>query len=204
MKIHDIGQNTPEWDLLRSGKPTASAFSNLVTSTGAPSKSMEKYAETLAGDLYAGKPIDSWEGNKYTEYGHEMEDDSNSWYSMMYDVEIKKVGFVTNDAETYGCSPDGLVGTNGGVEFKNLPKQHIKTLLYYKKHGKAPTDYYQQTQGQMMICDWEWCDLVFYHPFLPKLVVRQFPDKDFQFKLTAQIHACLEERDRVLSILKEF
>src|SRR3546814_2809936 len=84
--------------------------------------------------------------------------------------------FVTDYAETMGCSPDGLVGDDGMVEVKCLKAEnHIKAILYHASKGHCPPDYVQQTQGQLLICERQWCDLVFYHPDLPLLAIRQEP-----------------------------
>jgi hypothetical protein len=47
MIIHDLEQGSEEWLQKRAGIPTASNFSNLVTSTGSLSKSIDKYAISL-------------------------------------------------------------------------------------------------------------------------------------------------------------
>ena len=155
MKIHDVQQNTPEWLALRAGMPTASEAKKLVTSTGAASKSMPEYAQKLSGDLYAGKPIDAWEGNKYTERGHEVEDEARLAYAMR-GGNIQQVGFITDDLQRWGCSPDSLVDDDGMLEIKCLPKQHIKALLYFKKHGKAPSEYIVQPQMQLLVAERKW------------------------------------------------
>jgi hypothetical protein len=62
MIIHDVVQGSPEWHALRAGIPTASEFSQLVTSTGEPSKSMKEYALVLAAEKYAGTVVDGFAG----------------------------------------------------------------------------------------------------------------------------------------------
>ncbi len=173
MIIHTAEQCSPEWFALRAGKPTASEFSKLITSTGERSKSLEGYAITLAGELYAGKPLDAWEGNGHTERGKLLEDDARRAYAFLRDCEPQRVGFVADDLNGYGCSPDSLVGSDGLNEIKCLKAEnHIKAILYYRKHKKCPPDYVQQAQGQMLVCDRAWCDLFFYHPDLPHLAIR--------------------------------
>ena len=56
MKTHDVEQGSKEWHELRSGMPTASGFSKILTSKGDPSKSMEGYANSLAAEQFSGKP----------------------------------------------------------------------------------------------------------------------------------------------------
>ncbi len=204
MIIHDVEQNTPEWLLLRAGIPTASAFSKLVTTAGKQSTSLEVYAQTLAANKYANGEVEGFEGNKWTERGHELEPEAASSYEFVNDVVTEKIGFVTNDDETIGCSPDRFVDKDGLVEIKCLKAEnHVAAILYYKKHEKAPTQYFQQVQGQMMICEREWCDLVFYHPTLPLLVIRQELDSVFIGKLLGAITEVMWRRDEILKIMEE-
>jgi hypothetical protein len=202
--IHEVLQGTTNWMALRCGLPTASEFSKLVTSTGELSKSLQGYAITLAGEKYAGKPLNAFEGNDYTDRGKLLEPEARSAYAFLHDNEVEQVGFVTDDDWRLGCSPDGLVGTAGLVEFKCLKAEnHIKALLYYKKHKKCPPDYVQQTQGQILICEREWCDLMFYHPDLPQLVIRQTRDEKLQVSILSAVDQVIAERDRILAEIQE-
>jgi len=204
MKIHDVEQRSEAWYSLRAGLPTASEFAKIITSKGDPSKSAADYAITLAAEKYAGKPVDAWEGNTWTERGREMEESARGLYMFARDVEVMQVGFVTTDAGDMGCSPDGLVGDDGMVEIKCLKAEnHVKAIIYHQKNGHAPPKYVQQTQGQLMICERVWCDLVFYHPELPLLVIRQEPILELHEALRRDIPKLCAERDRVLLTLQE-
>lgn len=204
MIIHEVEQGTAEWFALRAGKPTASDFSKLMTSDGKPSKQADGYAITLAAELYAGKPVDAWQGNGYTDRGKELEPDAVALYEFTRDVQGYKVGFITDDDELWGCSPDYLIGGDGMLEVKCLKAEnHVKAILYYRKHERCPPDYVQQTQGQLLIAEREWCDLVFYHPVLPPLVIRQEPNEDLFSALKKQRDYVLKERDRIFHELKE-
>jgi len=203
--IHGMDQGSVDWTEIRRGIPTASEFSKLVTSKGERSKSLDDYAAVLAADLYADKSLDRFEGNKYTDRGTELEPDAATMYEFLTDRELETVGFITNDEGTYGCSPDRLISEDGLVEFKcQIAKEHVKTLLYYKKHGKCPTTYIQQTQGQMMITGRAYCDLAFYHPDLPMLIIRQEPIPAVFRGLKEQLQAVIEERDAILETIKTF
>lgn len=205
MLLHECTQRSPEWWALRIGIPTASEFSKLVTSKGAPSKSAQDYALELAGEVYANEgEIDAWAGNQYTERGKGLEDEAIAFYEFMNDTQVERVGFVTDDDQRMGCSPDGLVSADGMVEVKCLiAKNHIKAILYHKRNDRSPPAYRQQTQGGMMICEREWCDLIFYHPKLPTLVVRQFPDLNLWHELKMQIEHLEEHRDLVVTALRD-
>ena len=108
MIIHDCKQGTDAWFALRVGIPTGSNASKLVTGTGKASTSMAEYAQSLAADKYAGKPVDAWEGNGYTQRGTELEPDASSTYEFTKGVDIQEVGFITGDEEQFGVSPNGL------------------------------------------------------------------------------------------------
>ena len=203
MIIHDVSQNSPEWLALRAAIPTASEASKLITSTGEPSKSMQDYAEALAGNMYAGKDLSAWEGNSYTERGHEIEDHARAAYELQNSVDVVKVGFVTDDLKQWGCSPDGLIGDDGLLELKCLPKRHIKTLLYFKKHGKPPTEYIPQCQMQLFVTGRTWNDLFFYHDDLPSLRIRITPDSKLFTALESQLKAVIAERNLIYKALKE-
>jgi hypothetical protein len=203
MIIHYIDQGSDPWLALRSGLPTASNFSKLITSTGIPSKSMADYAITLAGEIYSGKPLDAWEGNAHTERGKLLEDDARKMYAFLLDVEPERVGFVTDNDCMYGCSPDGFVGNDGGLEIKCLKAEnHIKAILYLQKNRKCPPDYVQQVQGNILVCEREWWDLLFYHPDFPSRTIRINRDSSFIDALKSQINAVIEERDNILINMK--
>lgn len=203
MEIHDVEQRGEEWYGLRAGLPTASEFSKIVTSRGEPSKSAATYALTLAAELFAGKPVDAWEGNSWTERGREMETRAIELYEFTRDLDVRPVGFVTDDDGTMGCSPDGFVDDDGLVEVKCLKAEnHVKAILYFQKHERCPPDYVQQAQGQMMICGRKWCDIVFYHPVLPMLTIVMEPNRDIQYALMDGIPKLCRERDEVLAALR--
>lgn len=203
MIVHECAQGTAEWHSLRAGKPTASCFDKLITSTGEPSKSLAGYAITLAGEMYAGKSLDSWEGNGYTERGKLLEDEARLSYAFFHDVKPVQVGFVTDDSLLYGCSPDSFIGDDGMLEIKCLKAEnHIKAIMYYRKHKKSPPDYVQQTQGQLLVCGRTWCDLYFYHPDLPALTIRQEPIKEVMEPLLDQIANVIREREKILLELR--
>lgn len=198
-----IDQRSPEWWALRCGKPTASEFSSLVTSKGEPSKSLAGYAMTLAIEKYAGKPVDAWEGNAHTDRGRELEARALELYEFTRDVEVTPVGFVTTDDGITGCSPDGLIGGEGMLEIKCLKgENHGEAIVYFQKHGRCQPKYIQQTQGQLMIAERKWCDLLFYHPELPALVIRQHPIRELHAALRLGIRDVIAERDEVLAILQ--
>ena len=205
MKILEMEQYSDEWWNMRCGKPSGSNAKKLVSSTGALSKSMSDYSIELAGDKFAGKSLNSFEGNKWTERGTELEDDARVDYQMRTQQAVTQVGMVTDDLERWLVSPDGLVGENSMVEIKCLsPKVHIKALMYHDKTGKTPTDYVSQCQMQMMVAERDSCDLFLYSPDLPSIIIKQTPDPVFFEKLEKQLRTCIAERNIALKLLEKF
>jgi YqaJ-like recombinase protein len=205
MKIHDCAQYSSEWWALRMGRPTASCFDKIVQSDGSPSKSMKKYATRLANELLAGEKLDAWAGNESTRRGMFLEDDARREYSVVYDVDCKQVGFITDDAETYGCSPDFLVGEDGGGQIKCINgDDHSAAILRYQTKGDFEPGYIQQCQGEMLVTERKWWDLIFWHPALPMLVIRLERDELFLDKLRDGIEKTISMRDEIFASLRRF
>lgn len=207
MIIYDnIEQGSDEWHELRAGMPTSSEGSKLVTSQGVPSKSMPDYAVQLAADMYAGAPQDRWEGNRWTERGHELEDAARAYYENTFpDREITRVGFITDEDSRKGCSPDSLVDWDGLLEIKCLKATtHVKVLMYLSTKGRPPPEYAVQPQFQMLVAERHWCDLLIWHPELPAAIYRFEPDEKIIINLRLQIESCISERDRVIDVLQSY
>jgi len=205
MKILEMEQYSDEWWEARCGKPSGSNAKKLVSSTGALSKSISDYAIELAGDMFAGKSLNSFDGNQWTERGSEMEEEARIDYQMRTQNEVTEVGMIMDDDDRWLVSPDGLVGDSSMVEIKCLsPKVHIKALMYFEKTGKAPAEHISQCQMQMMVAEREHCDLFLYHPDLPSLIIKQLPDVGFQAKLMSQLKQCIAERNIAHKLLDKY
>ena len=57
MRIHDVKQGSNAWLTLRAGIPTASQFDLILTKSGKPSQSAERYLLTLLAERLMGHPI---------------------------------------------------------------------------------------------------------------------------------------------------
>jgi hypothetical protein len=205
MIIHSVAQRSEEWASLRAGKPTSSAFSNLITGTGKPGDGLKSYAELLATETYIGGPIeDGWQGNRFTDRGIELEAEARAEYEMMKQVQVQEVGFITDDLMRWGASTDGLVGDDGLVEFKNLiATRFMKLLIYVKKHNKTPPEYIPQVQGELFVTERQWCDIMFYHPQFDFIVFRHEPIPEFQKVLKDQLMAVIAERNNILKLVRK-
>lgn len=114
-------------------------------------------------------------------YGRTNEITAIRKYEQQKSVTVERCGLFVTESDPYlGASPDGLVGSDGLVEIKCIPKIGEKSLLdaaveqgssiclEVKKDGglqlKKSHDYFFQIQGQMNIADKVFCDFVVYSP----------------------------------------
>jgi len=185
MKIIECEQNTPEWEAARIGLPTASLFDKIITATGKASSQAEAYANRLIAELLIGKPIKEWEGNGWSDRGHELEHEAAQYYEALCDLECVPVGFCTDDNRTMGCSPDRLVGDEGLLEIK-CPSAHIH-MKYVFHPEELEKEYRVQTQGQLLVTARKWADLLSYFPELPPVLVRVTPDMNYLMSMTKEL-----------------
>ena len=188
----EIEQGESEWLAIRAGRPTASSFDKIITTKGEPSTSAKKYLYQLAGERLTGMPMEGYQGAAMLR-GKELEAEAREAYSFLTDNDVLEVGFCFRDERRlYGCSPDGLISVDGGLEIKcpTLP-----VAVEYLDGGKLPTAYVQQVQGNMFITGRTWWDFLSYFPGLPPLLVRVKRDKKFIQALEAELESFCEKLD---------
>lgn len=173
MKIHNFEQGTPEWFAVRVGKMTASH----ATAIGNAGKGLDTYIHKMMAEYYSsGEKVEF--GSKDTERGNELEPIARAVYEFEKGVTVDVVGFVELN-EFVGCSPDGLVGEDGGVEIKSPSDEtYLKYLLY--GNDAIESDYIWQVQMNLLITGRSWWDLIIYNPNFKKsmLVYRILPDQE--------------------------
>jgi putative phage-type endonuclease len=176
-----IEQGTQEWLELRKGKVTASRVADILakTKTGV-SASRANYLMELAIQRVTGFIEESYT-NAAMQWGKDNEGTARALYEAKADVFVDQVPFIDHPTiEGFGCSPDGLVGTDGLVEIK-CPNS--TTHWEYFKKNVPPQKYVIQMQAQMACTNTQWCDFVSYDPRMPErsqlLIVRVARDDSF-------------------------
>src|ERR1035437_1041332 len=114
MKIYNCEQKSEEWFKLREFKMTASH----AQAIGNGKAGLETYITEMMAEHYSTAPKENFT-SKDTERGNELEEFAREMYELETDNEVKQVGFI-EESKYVGCSPDGLVGQDGLVEFKAL------------------------------------------------------------------------------------
>jgi len=107
---------------------------------------------------------------------------------------VTKVGFVTNDEQTIGASPDAFVGHEGLLELK-VPAEH--THVGYLLTRAMDAEYWPQVQGQLWIANRGWLDIMSYHPEMPPALIRVERDVGYIATLSAAVHAFSGELERL-------
>jgi hypothetical protein len=193
----DVEQGSPEWERARIGMPTASGFDQILTpSTLKLSKSSDRYRNQILAEWLLGYSIDfsgRYQDLAFIERGRRMEAEARAWYEMHFGVDVPPGGFIMRDDEKVGGSPDGLVGEDGGVEFK-VPAIHTH-IGYLLKPEKLEAEYAAQVQGYLYLSARLWWDVVSYHPDLPTVVRRVQRNSEFIIALDASLDAFIEELD---------
>jgi putative phage-type endonuclease len=190
---HNVEQGTFEWLAVRLGIPTASDFDKIITSTGKASTQTTAYAHKLLAEILTGKPVETFEKTEWMERGVLLESSAVQFYEVKNDVETVKVGFVTDDKRTMGCSPDRLVGDDGLLEIK-CPAPH--THVGYMLAGKVDRKYWPQLQGQLLVSGRKWVDWMSYHPEMQPVIVRVERDEEF----IKAMHASIQQFNAELAV----
>lgn len=187
MKLYpQITQGSEEWLAIRKGRPTASRFSEIITPTGLPSKSVGPYIRELIAECFCPE-FSNWAGNAATERGQELEPEAREAFAKATGNALEQVGFVIGDDGVCGCSPDSLIAVGGsyvaGVEIKcPAPKAHVGYVL----DGVLPDVYKQQVHGSMAITGLNQWHFFSYFPGLKPLHVIVKRD-DYTEKMTAAL-----------------
>lgn len=164
MKIIDsIQQNSYEWLSLRAGKLTSSRFGDLMRKGrgGKPSETALSYIAQLTMEVITGEPY-TIPPTKDILWGTETEPQAIAFYELATENEVRKIAFIQHDNDLIGSSPDGLIGSTGGLEVK-CPKTYTQIKRFLNQTG-LPPEYEWQVYGQMYVGELEWVDFVSFDP----------------------------------------
>jgi hypothetical protein len=203
VKHLDYVQGSEPWKMARVGIPTASMIDQILTpKTLKYSDSAAKYRNRILTEWIVGHPID-WSGSGdalWMERGVEMEAEARAYYNFQFDTEVQQVGFLVRDDGKFGGSPDGLVGEDGGVEFK-CPSLHVM-VGYVIAPETLEATYRGQVQSYLYISGRKWWDLVAYNPELPPVALRILPDEKYVAALESALSRFITDLDEAKRILR--
>lgn len=185
MRIVCATQQTAEWRAARCGNFTASRTSDAIGKLTRASKNGGKgdwkqshwdYVSELAWERITGVSADHYV-SKPMDIGAQYEGEARVEYWMRFGTEVDQTGFVLHPRFDFlGASPDGLIGTDGGVEIKvPLFHNHVACL----EADQIPEGYMWQMYTNMLCCEREWWDFVSYFP--PE-IAPELPDEFRMFR----------------------
>lgn len=200
MQIIECDQGSPEWFAARLGIPTASEFSTIMAKgkDGGDSVTRRAYMNKLAGEILTGAAMENYT-NEHMERGKAMEDEARDLYSLIHDVEPQRVGFVRNGFA--GCSPDSLIGLNGGLEIKSA-LAHIQIDRIRK--NTLPPEHKAQVQGSIWLCERDWWDFVSYSTKLPPLIIRVPRDDGYIATIVGAVSKFNDELAQTVEMVRRY
>jgi hypothetical protein len=179
----NVMQGSDEWKAARLGKATASRTHDIIAKTKSGwGASRTNYMAKLIVERLTGTPTVDYV-NSEMQWGTDKEPEARMEYQLLTGFDVQQVGFVPHPTiPMFGCSPDGLIGDDGGVEIK-CPNTatHIETLLT----KIVPSKHIIQIQSNMSCTTRKWWDFVSYDPRLPermRLFIRRVERDEHQIK----------------------
>lgn len=160
-------QNTQEWRDARAGHITASRMCDVLAfgkRDGKPLKARADYIGDIVAELLTGEPREQVRA-KPLDWGHDVENAARAAYEAETGEIVQRVGFMEHPLIPYiGCSPDGMIGTDGQQQIKcpNNPAIHIATL-----RDGMPEEHIPQVQGELLVTGRAWSDFVSFDPRMP-------------------------------------
>ena len=188
LRVIDAEQRSAEWHEARTGVPTASGFSKLITPDGRPSKAADGYITSLIREKIFGDAENHKTDNDVKSYwlqrGIDLEPCAVSMYELLNGVDVQLIGLCLHDDIEAGASPDGLIGDDGGLEIKcPSPRTH----QIYLDEEKLPDKYKAQVMGCLWITGRKWWDFMSYHPDMDPVVIRVERDEEYIEKLSQEV-----------------
>lgn len=197
IEIISCEQGTPEWFAARVGIPTASRFSDILAK--GEGKTRGRYLRDLAAEIIRGTPEEETYTNAHMERGKAQEDEARRLYAFMADADPVQVGFIRDGRK--GCSPDSLIGDDGGLEIKTaLGHIQIERL----QRGTLPSEHVAQVQGSLWVTGRQWWAFMSYSPGLPPLITRVERDEPYIATLAKAVDAFNEELDALVASVRGY
>lgn len=144
-------QQDEAWRALRLGCATGSGFAHVMAKGvgGSEATTRRAYRIRLALEILTGVPEGSNFSSRDIQTGIEREPLARAAFEMETGLLVEEVSFVKLDAQPVGCSPDGLIGMDSGLEVKCPNKSNH--FEYLSLLDKPPAVYVPQVQGCMYV-----------------------------------------------------
>lgn len=208
--IHRGGQQDDAWRLLRLGCATGSGFADVLSkpkSGSGDSTGRRNYRVRLALELLTGQPENDGFTTRAIQQGIEREPLARARFEEQTGHLVEEVSFIRLNHMPAGCSPDGLVDDDAGLEIK-CPTKAVH-LEYLSLVDQPPAEYLAQVQGCMFVTGrsrWHFVsfnpdfppELQFHHVIVQRddLYIRRLEDELWRF--TADVKATVRELEAMV------
>jgi putative phage-type endonuclease len=203
--VNAPAQGTVEWLAARAGHCTASRFKDVLAQIKAGEAATRRnYRMQLVTERLTGLPQEGYQ-NAAMQWGTDTEPFAREAYEIETGDVVQQTGFLSHRILPWvGCSPDGLLGEDGGIEIK-CPHQsviHVETL-----QGGMPTEHRAQVQGSMWVTGrkrWIFCS---FDPRMPerlRLHIEEVKrDDEYIAKLEKEVRTFLSEVEKLTASLMQ-
>ena len=199
--IRDIEQGSVEWEILRSGRATASGLKNILTPnfkirTG---EMPYTYMMQILAEQWVGGSLPQEASSFDMEQGIMTEQKARNLFSFVTNKEIEKVAFIEADDSRFGASPDGIViGAKEGLELK-APK--IITHLKYLDRDEIPEEYVCQIHGSLYASGFERWHFMSYRNGYPPFILTVERDEKIMETIKFALESFFESLEKAMAKL---
>ncbi len=127
------------------------------------SEEAKNYAFRLAVERISGAPLDEGFETWAMKRGRELEPEARMEHEQQTGLFVERAGFVLTDDRLFGASADGLIGEDGGSEYKCFVAPDNLRAFHIDNDASTVMD---QVQGCMWITGRAWWHLGLYCPAL--------------------------------------
>lgn len=188
----------------RCGYVTASAFKHVLAK--GQGKTRADYLRRVVTERITGIPCETF-SNRHTDRGQDQEPHAKLAYEVLTGELIIPASFITHPTLRAGCTPDGLLGEDGGLEAKSvIPTVQLDTWL----GGDYPTEHRAQVQGNLWLSKRAWWEFISFSKDMPEhakhLRLYRFRvrrDDDYIANLAREVAAFDAEADKLYNRLMQ-
>jgi len=194
--IRGIEQGSPEWFVLCLGSAGGSSAPALLAK--GQGKMRQTLLYKLAGEILTGKKTDGYQSDDMRR-GNFYEPEARIYYEFLRNVDVETVALVKSNIDGIHVSPDGLIGTDGGIEIKTQqPHVYVET----KDTEKVDIGYVRQCQHFLWVSERQWIDFCAYCPEIihgEKMWIKRFErDEKMITELREQAEKFLTELNELV------
>jgi len=195
-------QGTEEWLAARMGSVGGTGISKIITSTGKPSKSREKYLYEKASQFITGrakKLFPSYE----MQWGTDHEPEARELFSFIKKVKVLECAMIwADESKNNHVSPDGYFTEDVksfGLEIK-CPQ--LEAHDSYLESGSLPTAYKLQVQSSLALTGWDTWYFMSYFPGVKPLIIPVKRDEALIKTIKIEVRMFLNDLDKLIERLK--